>query len=80
MQGDIGNLKAFSKRFRDALPVDYYKVFCELERALTNELDFLAEAQAMEKASARGCWSPLDAGWAHAWTLPTHAHTDQPTN
>lgn len=40
--------------------MDYYKVFCELERALTNELDFLAEAQAMEKASAPGCWSPVD--------------------
>jgi len=26
-----------------------FQVFCELERALTNELDFLAEAQAMEK-------------------------------
>lgn len=29
------------------------QVFCELERALTNELDFLAEAQAMEKVRAR---------------------------
>jgi len=45
LRGDIANLKAFSKRFRDSLPVDYYRVFCELERALTNELDFLAEAQ-----------------------------------
>lgn len=30
LRGDIGNLKAFSKRFRDSLPVDYYRVFCEL--------------------------------------------------
>lgn len=26
LRGDIGNLKAFSKRFRESLPVDYYKV------------------------------------------------------
>lgn len=31
------------------IPVRRPQVFCELERALTNELDFLAEAQAMEK-------------------------------
>lgn len=29
--------------------MDFYPVFSELEKALTNELDFLAEAQAIEK-------------------------------
>lgn len=49
--GDIKNLKAFAQRFRDALPVDYFKVFSELEKALADELDFLAESQSMEKVS-----------------------------
>ncbi|CAM9462396.1 unnamed protein product [Heterosigma akashiwo] len=52
LRGDIKNLKTFAKLFADQLPVDYYTVFCELERALTNELDFRAEAQAMEKIAA----------------------------
>eukprot|EP00965_Chrysotila_dentata_P254226 6211804-Pleurochrysis_carterae.AAC.5 len=32
--GDIANLKSFSQRLASALPIDYYTVFCELERAL----------------------------------------------
>lgn len=52
LRGDIANLKAFSKRARTYLPVDYYPVFCELERALTNELDARAEAMATEKIAA----------------------------
>mmetsp|Transcript_30809 Transcript_30809/g.46972 ORF Transcript_30809/g.46972 Transcript_30809/m.46972 type:complete len:608 (-) Transcript_30809:16-1839(-) len=47
--GDVANLKRISKTLRDSLPVDYYTVFCELGDALINELDFLAEAQAMRK-------------------------------
>ncbi len=54
----LNSRQAFSKRFRDSLPVDYYRVFCELERALTNELDFLAEAQAMEKIAAAVAHTP----------------------
>lgn len=38
--------------------MDYYRVFLELERALTNELDFLAEAQAMEKIAAAVAHTP----------------------
>jgi predicted unusual protein kinase regulating ubiquinone biosynthesis (AarF/ABC1/UbiB family) len=49
LKGDIANLKSFSKKLGSALPVDYYTVFCELERALQGELDFLAEAQAAMK-------------------------------
>ncbi|CAM9344464.1 unnamed protein product [Chrysoparadoxa australica] len=52
LRADLKNLKAFALRFRESLPVDYYPVFTELERALTNELDFRAEAQAMEKIAA----------------------------
>jgi aarF domain-containing kinase len=47
--GDVANLKRISKLLKDSLPVDYYTVFCELGDALVNELDFLAEAQAMRK-------------------------------
>ena len=52
LRGDIANLKSFSKKLASALPVDYYTVFCELERALDGELDFLAEAQAALKVYA----------------------------
>jgi len=52
LRGDIANLKSFSKKLASALPVDYYTVFCELERALQGELDFLAEAQAALKVYA----------------------------
>ena len=52
LKGDIKNLKTFSQRLASALPVDYYTVFCELERALAGELDFLAEAQAALKVAA----------------------------
>ena len=41
LKGDIANLKSFSRKLASALPVDYYTVFCELERALQGELDFL---------------------------------------
>ena len=46
--------RSFSQKLASALPVDYYTVFCELERALAGELDFLAEAQAAMKARLRG--------------------------
>ena len=36
-------------RLASALPIDYYTVFCELERALQGELDFLQEAQSALK-------------------------------
>ena len=52
LRGDIANLKTFSQRLASALPVDYYTVFCELERALQGELDFLAEGQAAMKVHA----------------------------
>lgn len=49
LQGDVANLKRISKALAKSLPVDYYTVFCELGDALTNELNFLSEAQAMKK-------------------------------
>jgi predicted unusual protein kinase regulating ubiquinone biosynthesis (AarF/ABC1/UbiB family) len=52
LRGDIANLKAITKTFRESLPVDYYTVFCELEKALANELDFLVEAQSMQKIAS----------------------------
>eukprot|EP00752_Nemacystus_decipiens_P011647 g10339.t2 len=52
LRADVANLKAFALRFREVLPADYYPVFCELERVLDSELDFRAEAQAMEKIAA----------------------------
>ena len=46
--GDIANLKALAKTFRDSpnMPLDYYTVFCELEKQLADEFDFVAEAVA----------------------------------
>ena len=41
--GDVANLKALSKTFRnsDMLPLDYYTVFSELEKQLADEFDFV---------------------------------------
>jgi hypothetical protein len=47
--GDIQNLKAFSKLIAKSLPLDYYMIFCEIERTLIYELDFLYEAQFTQK-------------------------------
>ena len=51
LMGDVANLKAVSKVFRnlDALPLDYYTVFAELESQLADEFDFVAEAVAMDR-------------------------------
>jgi len=51
LMGDIANLKALSKPFQnsDALPLDYYTVFAELEAQLGDEFDFVAEAVAMDR-------------------------------
>ena len=56
--GDITNLKSFAKIVSDALPIDYYKIFCELEKTLVYELDFLHEAQATIKVAAAVAHSP----------------------
>jgi aarF domain-containing kinase len=49
--GDIINLKTIAKTFRNSpsLPLDYYTVFCELEKQLADEFDFIAEAVAMDR-------------------------------
>ncbi|CAK9039495.1 unnamed protein product [Durusdinium trenchii] len=52
LRGDVANLKLFALTLRGRLPVDYYPVFCELERALDGELDFLSEAQSALKVAA----------------------------
>ena len=51
LMGDVANLKAITRTFRDfpALPLDYYTVFCELEKQLADEFDFVAEAVAMDR-------------------------------
>lgn len=51
LMGDIANLKQLAKTFRetDALPLDYYTVFSELEKQLADEFNFLAEAVAMDR-------------------------------
>ena len=45
---DIANLKALTKALDSALPMDYYKVFSELEVQLADEFDFIAECDAMD--------------------------------
>eukprot|EP00929_Paragymnodinium_shiwhaense_P107287 TRINITY_DN73381_c0_g1_i1.p1 TRINITY_DN73381_c0_g1~~TRINITY_DN73381_c0_g1_i1.p1 ORF type:complete len:602 (-),score=155.28 TRINITY_DN73381_c0_g1_i1:68-1873(-) len=52
LRGDLTNLKVFAKFLQGKLPVDYYPVFCELERALNGELDMLTEAQSAQKLHA----------------------------
>jgi len=59
LRGDIANLKVFALAARGRLPVDYYPVFCELERALDGELDFLNEAQSPRKVAASIRHDPL---------------------
>jgi aarF domain-containing kinase len=51
LMGDIANLKAITRTFRDTptLPLDYFTVFCELEKQLSAEFDFVAEAVAMDR-------------------------------
>mmetsp|Transcript_38943 Transcript_38943/g.117134 ORF Transcript_38943/g.117134 Transcript_38943/m.117134 type:complete len:633 (-) Transcript_38943:219-2117(-) len=51
LMGDIANLKALAKPLREveALPLDYYTVFVELEKQLGDEFDFVAEAAAMDR-------------------------------
>ena len=56
--GDIGNLINFASVVSDSLPIDYYKVFCELERTLIYELDFLFEAQATMKVASAVSHTP----------------------
>eukprot|EP01041_Mallomonas_annulata_P000519 gene519-995_t len=56
--GDIANLKNFAKAVQDTLAVDYYKVFCELERTLIYELDFMHEAQATQKVAGAVAHTP----------------------
>ena len=57
--GDIANLKALSKTLAPILPLDYYKVFSELETQLAHEFDFIAEARAMERIAKSLEVSPL---------------------
>jgi len=59
LRGDLTNLKLFATLLRGRLPVDYYPVFCELERALEGELNFLAEAQSAHKVAASIRHDPL---------------------
>ena len=49
--GDIANLKTFAKILSDSLLIDYYKVFCEIEDTLSDELDFMREAQSTAKVN-----------------------------
>ena len=68
--GDIANLKNFAKIIADFLPLDYYKVFCELERTLIYELDFLHEAQATIKVAAAVAHTPSNRPRSPPVTVP----------
>jgi len=68
--GDIANLKQFAKIVADSLPIDYYKVFCELERTLKFELDFLYEAQATAKVASAVSHTPSNVWKKPAVTVP----------
>ncbi|CAE7650860.1 unnamed protein product [Symbiodinium microadriaticum] len=70
LRGDIANLKVFALAARGRLPVDYYPVFCELERALDGELDFLNEAQSAMKVAASIRHDPLGRELASPLVVP----------
>jgi aarF domain-containing kinase len=55
---DISNIINFAQVVDDVVPIDYYKVFCELERTLIDELDFFREAQATQKIAAAVAHTP----------------------
>ncbi|CAE7784296.1 ubiB [Symbiodinium pilosum] len=78
LRGDIANLKVFALAARGRLPVDYYPVFCELERALDGELDFLNEAQSAAKAKGREPGS--QATDESASYVSANFHTRKPRN
>ena len=48
---DIANIKAIAKTFWDTptLPLNFYTVFCELEKELADEFDFVAQARVMDR-------------------------------
>jgi aarF domain-containing kinase len=50
--GDIANLINFAKVVTKYLPVDYVKVFVEVQKSLRYELDFLFEAQTTLKVAS----------------------------
>ena len=56
--GDIANLKNFAKIVDKYLPIDYYKIFCEIEKNLGQELDFMIEAQMTMKVASAVSHSP----------------------
>lgn len=51
LMGDVANLKTMAKQVRglDSIPVDYFTVFSELEAQLSDEFDFVNEANAMAR-------------------------------
>eukprot|EP00873_Tetraselmis_striata_P012818 jgi/Tetstr1/433082/TSEL_022416.t1 len=49
MMGDVGNVKALTKRLRGKFPVDYYVVFSEMEAQMEFEFDFVREAAVMDR-------------------------------
>jgi aarF domain-containing kinase len=58
LMSDIRNLKLFSRALQRSLPIDYFKIFSELEKTLELELDFLHEAQATAKVAAAVAHAP----------------------
>lgn len=49
LRGDVKNIIKFAKAFEKLLPLDYYLVFTEIAERMEDELDFRAEARAMDK-------------------------------
>jgi aarF domain-containing kinase len=49
LRGDVKNIIKFAKAFEKLLPLDYYLVFTEIADRMEDELDFRAEARAMDK-------------------------------
>lgn len=64
MMDDVANVKALTKLLRDATPVDYFTVMCEIETQVREEFDFTIEAEAMRRVGS--LWrGSLDAAPMH---------------
>ena len=59
LRGDIANLKSFSKKLADVLPVDYYTVFCELNGHSRVSLTFWPKLNLRSRSTPRSHTTPM---------------------
>lgn len=72
--GDIANLKYFAKIVADALPIDYYKIFCELERTLNYEVRPFSMSPSITP-SLLPSLAPIPSPWHTPFVSPSYRHS-----